>query len=231
MGEAIVAVILVAVATGVGMTRDDFLEYVGAKIHHLIRPGKPVTQPPAPAEKRRFPLWRVAVWLFITALTGFLSWKAFLAPPAQLTSAFVNPLHDDVVRWKIARGIRAATTAGMLSTKCHVTVVRVQEQQAQDYAAAFEQILDVINWKYEPRFASVPIDRGLSVLAVTDQRESRACAATLINALEAYARNRSGKPLPVPLRWVMNDDAPDYLKKCPDDGLCIGVNFGSDDQR
>ena len=155
----------------------------------------------------------------------------YIATPS--TNLFVNPLHEDAAKWHISEVIRKATIAGVMSAKCHVTIVSLREQQqTQDYAADLEKVLDVINWKYDKRFADGPIDHGLSVRAVTNQLESRRCADVLVAALQGFARTRSGKALEIPREWVMNDEAPDYLKeKCPDAGLCIEVNFGSDDQQ
>jgi hypothetical protein len=153
------------------------------------------------------------------------------APLYTATSSaepFVNPLHEDRVKWKIAEGVRSATIAGMLSTQCHATIVSLQDPYAQDYAADFKRILDVINWKYDGRFAAGPIDRGISVGALADQVQSRACAITLARQLSAYLRNRYGAPLNVVLKFTTTDEAPGYLKQCPE-GLCIEVNFGNDD--
>jgi hypothetical protein len=75
VGEAVFVVVLVAVAVGFGMTRDSLLEYIGAKIHAFFRKKKAASE--NPQSEWRLPSWvRVAVWLLVTGLSGFLAWKA-----------------------------------------------------------------------------------------------------------------------------------------------------------
>lgn len=160
-------------------------------------------------------------------IAPLISGTAPVPPP----TSFVNPLYEDAVKWRIAEGIRRATIAGNLSAQCHVTVITVQEQQAQDYAADFKKILEVINWKYDERFATAPIPRGISIRGVSEQIQSRACAVTLAAQLITYPRTRSGASLkPDILRWTSSPDAPDYLRECPQ-GLCIEASFGNDDSQ
>ncbi len=173
-------------------------------------------------------LWFLAVALFAFGppiLVGVFSKPGTgRTPPA----AFVNPLHEDAVKWRIAEGIRSATIGGALSEHCHATIVSLQDQYAQDYAADFRKILDVINWKYNERFATSPVDRGITVRGVAGEIQSMACAITLANQLRTYGHTRTGSSLGNVLRWISTSDVPDYLKDCPQ-GLCIEVDFGNDD--
>jgi len=178
-------------------------------------------------------VWIVLLVLLVfgpPTLVGWFSHANMNQPGPPPAASFVDPVHDDAVKWRIAEGIRAATIAGLLSAKCHVTIVTLQEPYAEDYAVDLRRILDVVNWEHDERFAAGPVDRGITVRGVTDQIQSRACAVTLANQLKSYARTRSGGSIGDPLRWTMTADAPDYLKQCPE-GLCIEVDFGNDDSR
>jgi hypothetical protein len=75
VGEAVFVVILVAVAVGFGMSRDSLLEYVGTKIHGFFRKKKAASE--VLQSPWQLPSWaRIAVWLLVTGLSGFLAWKA-----------------------------------------------------------------------------------------------------------------------------------------------------------
>jgi hypothetical protein len=75
VGEAVFVVILVAVAVGFGMTKDSLLEYLGTKIHGFFRTKKAASA--IPQAEWHLPSWaRIAVWLLVTGLSGFLAWKA-----------------------------------------------------------------------------------------------------------------------------------------------------------
>jgi hypothetical protein len=156
-------------------------------------------------------------------------------PLPSSTASFVDPLHEDIVKWQIAERVRSATIAGLLSQNCHVTIVSLQEPHAQDYATDFRRILDVINWKYDARFASGPVDRGISVLAIVNEIQSRACAIYLAAPIMNSAHTKDGNSLGNILRWVSSSDAPDYLKSCLStqngQGGCLEVDFGHDDDR
>jgi hypothetical protein len=75
IGEAIIFVVLVAIAAGVGMNRDGFLEHIGTWIAGLFRKGK------GAETQWRFPWWtRLAAWLVVTGMSGFVAWVAIRAP-------------------------------------------------------------------------------------------------------------------------------------------------------
>jgi hypothetical protein len=149
----------------------------------------------------------------------------------QSASSFINPLHEDAVKWKISENIRTSIIAGTVSGQCNAIIIIPQNNTyAENYASDFVRILNVINWKYDRKFAVAPVDRGITVRAVTDQLQSRVCSNTLAAPLEHYARSKSGNSIGDIQRWVMTADAPDYLKQCPE-GLCIEVNFGNEEER
>jgi hypothetical protein len=172
------------------------------------------------------------VLLVVVVLSPYVEQRVwpFIAPSRSdtTTSAFSNPLREDTVKWKIAESIRSATIAGQLSAHCHVTIVRLQEPYAEDYASDFRRILDVINWKFDERFAARPVDKGLTVRGVADEIQSNACARTLAGGIQNDAHTRNGGTFD-PLRWTSSSDAPDYLKQCPEG--CIEVDFGNNDSQ
>jgi hypothetical protein len=187
-------------------------------------------------EKKPAKLWRpgpmlIGVAAFTWALIGWQTWMWFHQSPTANVSnaAFINPLHQEVVKWKIAEGIRAATLAGNLSAHCHATIIRIQQSYAEDYAADLKKIMNVVGWGYDERFPGNPVDKGLTVRGVVNDIQSRACAVTLINQFKTNARTRTGTAFDAPQRWLNVSEAPDYLKGC--DGGCIEVDFGNDDNQ
>jgi hypothetical protein len=150
------------------------------------------------------------------------------APVPQVTEPYVNPTRSDGVKWRVAQGIRSKIIRGGLTTDCYVTIVQLPQSYAEDYAADFKRILDVIGWKYDARLAVSPVSKGLSVRAVNKQGPSRECGEALANRLQNDGRTRSGSRLGAFLHLLPETEAPDYLKECTH-AACIEVDFGLDD--
>jgi hypothetical protein len=103
VGEAIMAVVVVAIAVGFGMSRDSFLEALGHKLARLFR-RPPIEAANGPEQlggigKSRWLSWlsgvlviRFAIWLFITGFTGFFAWNYFLLKPTVVAATAIGPI-------------------------------------------------------------------------------------------------------------------------------------------
>ena len=175
------------------------------------------------------------VWVWIALLAIFAFGPSLLIAKlspqspvvrSSLSAPYINPLHDEVAKWKVAEGLRSSILNGNLSPNCHVTVVQLPAPYAEDFAAEFKRILDVVGWKYDRRLATKPVDKGLTVRAIYDDVKSRECADALANRLRDSGRSRNGGSLGDLHQWIVRSEAPDYLKECP--AGCIEVDFGND---
>lgn len=86
--------------------------------------------------------------------------------PAVPATSFVNPFHDNMVKWQIVEGVRVAILRSGLSQDCHATIVRLQEPYPEDFSAEFKRILDVIGWKYNEQFATTSVPKDVTVLSI-----------------------------------------------------------------
>ena len=168
--------------------------------------------------------------LLMMAAAGAYIWQQFLqtqatsaSSQASLPASYVNPLHEDSVKWKITRDIRRAIANNDWSADCRLVIVRLQIAYAEDYAADFKDITDVVGLKYDERFATGTLDKGISIRATESPKETKECAFALYKAVARYGRNRSGDSMQVGLRWLTEAEAPE--------AGCIEVNFGNDDLR
>ena len=143
---------------------------------------------------------------------------------------YVNPLHNEFSKWNFVSFLRhTIANNNNLSTDCRVTVNSTPIPYAQDFAGDFEEIMKALGWKYEPRIATSPVDKEITVRAV-ETLKSRECADAFAQAIRGYTRDKNGKPLGNdPHRWIREEDAPDYLKNCPFG--CVSIDFGTEDNR
>jgi hypothetical protein len=155
------------------------------------------------------------------------------SPPSQPAASqpstpYVNPLHDWLSKWQIVLGIRMAILHSGLSANCQITIVRYPETYAEDYAADFKQILDVIGWKYDEHFAQGTLQKELTIHAVVAPGPSNECASALSERLNnADMRTCKGNPPNIVVFNLLESKAPSYLRNCPDG--CIEVDFGNED--
>ena len=150
-------------------------------------------------------------------------------PPAAIPPPYVNPVHDDAVKWKIAAGIRTSISRNSLSANCHITIVRLPVTYPEDYAADFKEILDVIGWKYDERFATSTIEKGISLRVLNSSPQSKDCATAMGARVQNDGHSRLGGSVQARVQHLTPDEAPDYLKNCP--AGCFEVDFGNDDGR
>lgn len=83
VAEIAFVVVVVAIAAGFGMSREEFLESVGHRLARLFRRSKateaPVeAKPPVAHSYRSLLVARLAVWLCIIGATGFFAWNYYL---------------------------------------------------------------------------------------------------------------------------------------------------------
>ena len=158
------------------------------------------------------------------------------APAPPTTPLFVNPFHDDLVKWRIVEGIRLGILRNGISQDCHVTIVRLQEPYPEDFSAEFKRILDVIGWKWDEQFATKTIEKDITVHAVdynqtaelrAQPAPSRDCASALGARIQNDTRTRHGASLNAGPYWFPYVDAPNYLKECG--RQCLEVDFGNED--
>jgi hypothetical protein len=136
---------------------------------------------------------------------------------------YVNPFRDPIAKWSAVEILRSQIRGGGLNiTDCRMTIVQTPTSYAEDFAADFKRILDVIDWKYEPRLATVPVYKGISVLANNEDPKSKACADSLVVSIRNVVRND-------PHRWFSHIDVPEHLKACPSG--CIEVDFGIEENQ
>jgi hypothetical protein len=141
---------------------------------------------------------------------------------------YVNPLHEELTKWRIAASIRTQVLRSDLSADCKITVVRLPVTFAEDYAADFKEIINVAGWKYDEHFATGTIDKGISIRAISSDAPSKRCAQALSMGLRINGRTQTtGNTLRVPEHWLTEAEAPDYLKQCASG--CVEVDFGNDD--
>jgi hypothetical protein len=115
-----------------------------------------------------------------------------------------------------------------LSANCRITIIRYPETYAEDYAADFKQILDVIGWKYDEHFAQGTLEKGLTIHVINAPGPSKDCASALSTRLNnADLRTRiGGSPNILPYN-LLESEAPAYLTNCP--AGCMEVDFGNED--
>jgi hypothetical protein len=168
-------------------------------------------------------------------LLGLLLWPyvearqlPFVGTPPSFAPPYLNPLHEDGTKWKMAQGLRSAILRSGLPANCKITIFRLQVPYAEDYAADFKEILDVIGWKYDEQFATRSVERGISIRALNVPGPSKDCAETLDHAIFSWTRARNGHPLSgTHLQWLVENEASDYLRNCPSG--CVEVDFGNED--
>ncbi len=132
--------------------------------------------------------------------------------------AFVNPFHEPPAKWQVAELLRHQLKNEIgLSTDCRIIIVQTPTSYAEDFAADFKRILDVVDWKYESRLATAPVDKGISVRANNDDAKSTQCANALANGIRSHVRND-------PHRWFGRTDVPENLRARPSG--CIEIGFG-----
>jgi hypothetical protein len=146
---------------------------------------------------------------------------------SQPSIPYVNPLHDPLSKWKIVQGLRSAILRSGLSANCHITIIRYPETYAEDYAADFKEILDVIGWKYDEHFAQGTLEKGLTIRAIDAPGLSKECAQALSTRLSNDMRTRTVSSPYIGPYNLLEADAPAYLKDCP--AGCIEVDFGNED--
>jgi hypothetical protein len=140
----------------------------------------------------------------------------------------VNPLSEELTKWRIAASIRTQVLRSDLSADCKITVVRLPVTFAEDCAADFKEIMNVAGWKYDEHFATGTIDKGISIRAISSDATSKRCAQALSTGLRISGRTRTtGNTLRVPEHWLTEPEAPDYLKQCAYG--CVEVDIGNDD--
>jgi hypothetical protein len=132
--------------------------------------------------------------------------------------------------WQIVRGLRLSILRGSLDADCKITIIRLPELYAEDYAADFKEILDVVGWKYDERLSTAAVKKGISIRALDTPPASKVCAETINQVTGNWGRARNGDALALRgtrLQWLAENEAPDYLKDCPSG--CVEVDFGNVD--
>jgi hypothetical protein len=115
-----------------------------------------------------------------------------------------------------------------LSANCRITIVRYPETYAEDYAADFKEVLNVIGWKCDEHFAQGTLEKSLTIRAINAPGQSRECALALSARLHnADMRTRRGNSADIIALNLGESEAPAYLRNCPDG--CIEVDFGNED--
>jgi hypothetical protein len=162
-------------------------------------------------------------------LLGLLLWPyvqarqlPFVGTPLSSAPPYVKPLHDMANRLSILRG--------SLDADCKITIIRLPELYAEDYAADFKEILDVVGWKYDERLSTAAVKKGISIRALDTPPASKVCAETINQVTGNWERARNGDALALRgtrLQWLAENEAPDYLKDCPSG--CVEVDFGNVD--
>src|ERR1700730_3467 len=143
------------------------------------------------------------------------------------TSPYVNPLHEKTTKWQIVQGLRMEILRNNVNAGCKIIVVRYPEAYSEDYAADFKEILDVIGWKYDERFADRTLEKGLSVRMIGAPGPSMECGTALALRLHNDMRTRSGSSPNIGPMPLLETEAPDYLRNCPTG--CVEVDFGNED--
>jgi hypothetical protein len=139
---------------------------------------------------------------------------------------FVSPIHEKSQKWDFAIGIRTAILRSGLSDSCHVTIVRLQVPFAEQAAADFKDILNAIGWKFDEQFATSTVDRDITIRALNSPGPSKDCAEALSNRLRNIGQRRGQNGINDPQRWLIEPEAPIYLKQCPTG--CVEVDFGNE---
>jgi hypothetical protein len=188
---------------------------------------KTVQNPPSAEEINRAIAPLRAELATITAERNTLKDQLAAAPKPP---PYVNPLHNALTKWAFVSTISHQFTHGGLSPECRVTIVQTPVAYAEDMAADFKEIMDAVRWEYEPRIATAPVDKEITVKAVVNDAKSKDCADIIASAIRGHTRDKNGNAYgDDPHRWVRVEDAPDHLKNCPFG--CIEVDFGIKNER
>jgi hypothetical protein len=145
------------------------------------------------------------------------------APAATPLPAYVNPIHDDASKWKVAHELRRYYSLGI--PECKIVIVRYQTDYDEVYAADLKDLLSTVGWPFEERFASSTLPRGMTIRAVRGGMTSR-CAGLLAGTVRVFGRPAPGAGQPPIDQSEIVDlaKAPDYLKTCGDN--CLEVSLG-----
>jgi hypothetical protein len=147
------------------------------------------------------------------------------SPPPE---SFANPLRSKIVKWQIVAGLRSLISTGALNADCKVMIIRLQEPYAEDYADDLKQILNVLGWKYDERFATSTIPKEMTVKADNSPGPSKDCGTALGQRIQNDASSRNGSSLS-PHQWMTDEEAQSYRKRQDCTSGCVEVDFGNED--
>jgi hypothetical protein len=142
--------------------------------------------------------------------------------PSPPKAAFVNPIHDDAVKWKLARDLRILSSK--INGKCDTIIVRYQGPYSEHYADDLIEVLKTVGWGIKQHFASDQLPNDLS-LRTTESGISRECADALKQRLDNTAEGRTGS-LHTSLT-VVSARTP-YMNTCSSE--CTEIDIGNDPQ-
>jgi len=143
---------------------------------------------------------------------------------------YVNHLHSERAKWQFANHLVLSYPP---VTDCSVTITRLEQKYAEDYAADFKSILELIKWKYTERFADKTIPDGVAFRAISTPGlpyiKSQQCANLLNLSYQNSALRPNGQSVDSDshLFNYQESEAPDYLTKCT--SACVEVTFGNED--
>jgi hypothetical protein len=148
------------------------------------------------------------------------------APPVAVPP-YVNPIHTATSKWGLSSGLRSAIIHSNLPADCRITITRLPVTYAEDLAADLKSALDVVGWKYDEHLATTTVDKEVSIRALDGQGPTRECAMALTSRLQNDGRTRTGGSYNNGIRWLIESEAPDFLKHCA--SACIEVTIGNED--
>lgn len=154
-----------------------------------------------------------------------------LAPKPAPLPAYVNPIHSDDTKWRVAQNFQShLQVAGHAATQCQFVIVRSQNYAAAgypwDYSADFKHLFAVLGIHYDEKLTENGVQPEVQLTSLDGDTTASFCAATLHNALLSEASNKPGHLLGFRHGSVGRDMASDYLKNCG--GGCVEIEIGSE---
>jgi hypothetical protein len=139
---------------------------------------------------------------------------------------YLNPLHDELVKWRIVSWIRGSIKTGALSPSCHVVINRLQETYSEDLAKEVKEILDSIGWIYEERFADSTVEKEVTIRGL-EHGLGHDCAGALSNQVRGLTKTKNGNQFGAVSQWDSDESAPTYLRQCGPN--CFVIDVGNEE--
>jgi len=143
-------------------------------------------------------------------------------------SVYVNPLHDELIKWRVVSAIRTTIKRGGISPSCHVVINRLQENYPEDLAKDVKEILDNIGWPYEERFADSTVEREVSIRGF-QHGLGHDCADFFSSVVRSTTKTKNGNQFGAPTGWDTDESAPAYLRQCG--SSCFGIDVGNEEPK